>query len=216
MVQVNDDGDEIYSSCGFVNITRSEEVILDELIDHRQIVAIFNGRSEIGPRALGNRSILFDPRNPNAKEIVNMVKKREWWRPFAGTILLEHVHDYFHMKQLKESRYMSFAVKAKDKARDEIPGIIHYDGTCRIQTVTEEQNPVYYSLIKSFYERTGCPVLFNTSFNLGGEALVETISDAIDTCNRSHINWLYVPDENIPIPYWLIKEKTALALQTDF
>lgn len=208
--------DNIVTSYGMFSITRSEEEVVYQLTENRQIVAIFNGESEIGPRALGNRSILFDPRNPNAKEIVNNVKQREWWRPFAGTILLEHVHEYFHMKQLKESKYMSFAVKAKDKARDEIPGIIHYDGTCRIQTVTEEQNPVYYSLIKAFYEKTGCPVLFNTSFNLGGEALVESIADAIDTCNRSHINFLYVPDEGLEIPYWLMKEKTMLALNDTF
>lgn len=201
---------------GPVNITHSEEEVVWQLTENRQIVAIYHGESEIGPRALGNRSILFDPRNERAKSIVNSVKNREWWRPFAGTILLEHVHEYFDMKQLKESRYMSFAVKAKDKARDEIPGIIHYDGTCRIQTVTEEQNPAYYSLIKAFYDKTGCPVLFNTSFNLGGEALVETIADAIDTCNRSHINFLYVPDENMQVPYWLIKEKSELALENTF
>lgn len=190
------------------SIIRSQDDCLDLLIDHEQIVAIFQNSSEWGPRALGNRSIMFDPRHPEAKQIVNDVKKREPYRPFAGTIMLEHADDYFEMLQLKESPWMSFAIQAKDKAYEDIPTLVHTDGTCRIQTVTEEQNPNYYNLIKGFYERTGVPMLFNTSFNLGGEALVETIWDAIDTCNRSDINQLYIPeDQDIEIPYELIKMK---------
>jgi len=178
------------------------------LLENAQIIGVWQNHSEIGPRALGNRSIIFDPRMPEAKSLMNTVKKREWFRPFAGTILLEHVHDYFEMLQLKESPWMSFAVKAKPKALKEIPGIIHHDETCRIQTVTEEQNPNYYNLIKKFYEKTGCPVVFNTSFNLGGEALVETLEDAIDTCNRSDINHLYIPeDQEVNVPWHLLKEK---------
>lgn len=190
------------------SIIRSQDDCLDLLIDHEQIVAIFQNSSEWGPRALGNRSIMFDPRHPEAKQIVNDVKKREPYRPFAGTIMLEHADDYFEMLQLKESPWMSFAIQAKEKAYEDIPTLVHTDGTCRIQTVTEEQNPNYYNLIKGFYERTGVPMLFNTSFNLGGEALVETIWDAIDTCNRSDINQLYIPeDQDIEIPYELIKMK---------
>ena len=190
------------------SIIRSQEDCLDLLIDHKQIVAIFQNSSEWGPRALGNRSIMFDPRHPEAKQIVNEVKKREPYRPFAGTIMLEHADDYFEMLQLKESPWMSFAIQAKEKAYEDIPTLVHTDGTCRIQTVTEEQNPNYYNLIKGFYERTGVPIIFNTSFNLGGDALVETIFDAIDTCNRSDINQLYVPeDQDIVIPYELIKIK---------
>jgi len=103
---------------------------------------------------------------------------------------------------------MSFAIKAKDIAYEKVPSLVHADGTCRIQTVTEEQNPNYYNLIKGFYERTGVPMIFNTSFNLGGDALVETIFDAIDTCNRSEINQLYVPeDQDIVIPIELIHNK---------
>jgi carbamoyltransferase len=86
--------------------------------------------------------------------------------------------------------------------------LVHADGTCRIQTVTHEQNKNYYNLIKGFYERTGVPMIFNTSFNLGGEALVDTIEDAIDTCNRSEINYLYVPeDQDIHIPEYLLRFK---------
>ena len=189
-------------------IIRDQEKILDLIINDSQIVAIFQGAGEWGPRALGNRSILFDPTNLEAKQIVNSVKKRENYRPFAGSVMLEHAHDWFHMLQLKDSPWMSFAIKAKDIAYEKIPTLVHADGTCRIQTVTEEQNKNYYNLIKGFYERTGVPIIFNTSFNLGGEALVETIEDAIDTCNRSEINYLYLPeDQPIYIPEHLLKYK---------
>ena len=190
-------------------IHRDLDSTLDALINDEQIVAIFQNHSEWGPRALGNRSIMFDPRHPNAKNIVNAVKKREYYRPFACTVMLEHANDYFEMLQLPESPWMSFAIQCKPKALKDIPTLVHADNTCRIQTVTEEQNKNYYNLIKGFYERTGVPIIFNTSFNLGGEAICETIYDAIDTCNRSMINHLYVPDDQeIDIPYECIRDKT--------
>ena len=191
------------------NIHRELDTVLDLLINEEQIVGIFQNESEWGPRALGNRSILFDPRNPKAKQIVNIVKKRESYRPFACTVMLEHAEEYFDMLQLPESPWMSFAIQCKPKALKDIPSLVHADNTCRIQTVTEEQNPNYYNLIKGFYERTGVPIIFNTSFNLGGEAIVETVYDAIDTCNRSMINHLYIPeDQDIHIPYDAVKDKT--------
>ena len=191
------------------NIHRELDTVLDLLINEEQIVGIFQNESEWGPRALGNRSILFDPRNPRAKKIVNLVKKRESYRPFACTVMLEHAEEYFDMLQLPESPWMSFAIQCKPKALKDIPSLVHADNTCRIQTVTEEQNPNYYNLIKGFYERTGVPIIFNTSFNLGGEAIVETVYDAIDTCNRSMINHLYIPeDQDIHIPYDAVKDKT--------
>ena len=98
--------------------------------------------------------------------------------------------------------------KQKKKAYKDIPSLVHADGTCRIQTVTREQNKNYYELIEAFYNITGVPMIFNTSFNLGGEALVETIEDAITTCQKSQINYLYVPaDQDIHIPYSMIKPK---------
>ena len=191
------------------NIHRELDTVLDLLINEEQTVGIFQNESEWGPRALGNRSILFDPRNPRAKKIVNIVKKRESYRPFACTVMLEHAEEYFDMLQLPESPWMSFAIQCKPKALKDIPSLVHADNTCRIQTVTEEQNPNYYNLIKGFYERTGVPIIFNTSFNLGGEAIVETVYDAIDTCNRSMINHLYIPeDQDIHIPYDAVKDKT--------
>ncbi len=194
-------------------IHRDVDTVVELLTDHKQIVGIFQGESEWGPRALGNRSILFDPRHPQAKRIVNEVKQREDYRPFACTVLKEHAHEYFEMLQLEESPYMSFAVQCKKKAMEDIPTLVHADNTCRMQTVTREQNKNYYDLIKAFGDKTGVPILFNTSFNLGGEAIVETVYDAIDTCNRSMINHLYIPeDQEIHIPFEQIKDKTKITL----
>ena len=172
-------------------ITDKNEAVKQIL--NQQIVAIFQNTSEYGPRGLGNRSLLFDPRNKNGKNIVNKIKKREWFRPFAGTVLLEHSHDWFDMGTIKESPYMSYAIPVKEEKKSIIPAITHVDGTCRVQTVTKEQNKKFYEIIKLFYEKTNVPILFNTSFNLAGETLVETKKDAIDTLNRSDINYLYIP-----------------------
>jgi len=165
---------------------------VDTLLEQKPLV-IFQGNSEIGPRALGNRSILFDPRNIDAKEIVNKFKKREWWRPLAGTILLEYAHDWFDFSTLKESPYMSFAVYAKSLAVEKISSIVHIDNTCRIQTVTKKQNLNYYNLIYEFFKKTNVPVLLNTSFNLAGYPIVETLEQAVHTCNNSEFKHLYLP-----------------------
>ena len=197
-------------------IHRELDVVLDELIDNQQIVGMFQNESEWGPRALGNRSIIFDPRHRDAKRIMNTVKKRESYRPFACTVMLEHAEEYFDMLQLPESPWMSFALQCKPRALRDIPTLVHSDNTCRIQTVTEEQNPNYYNLIKGFYERTGVPIIFNTSFNLGGESIVETVYDAIDTCNRSMINHLYIPeDQEVHIPWDSVKDKTEFLPKDD-
>lgn len=165
-----------------------------QLIVDGNIVAIFQGRSEAGPRALGNRSILFDPRHQNGKEIVNTVKGREWFRPFAGTVLKEKALEWFDMRGLEESPFMTYAVSVKENQRQRIPCITHVDGSCRIQTVTEKQNYHYYCLIQEFESKTGVPILFNTSFNLAGDAMVETLDDAIDTLRRSKLEYLYLPE----------------------
>jgi carbamoyltransferase len=174
-----------------ININNIDQA-LAILLEQKPLV-IFQGKSEWGPRALGNRSILFDPRNKNAKNIVNNFKKREWWRPLAGTILLEHVHDWFDIATLKESPYMSFAVDAKQQAIEKIPSIVHVDNTCRIQTITQKQNINYYNLIHEFYKKTGVPVLLNTSFNLAGFPMVETLEQAIFVCRLSEFKHLYTP-----------------------
>ena len=164
-----------------------------ELIANKNIVALFQGRSEAGHRALGNRSILYDPRDPNGKDHVNIVKQREWYRPFAASVMLEHAHDWFDMASLKESPFMMFAVDVVKNKQKLIPCVTHVDGTCRIQTVTKEQNLNFYNLIDEFYKLTGVPMLFNTSFNLAGEVIVEAEEEAIDVIKRSRIEYLYLP-----------------------
>jgi len=165
-----------------------------KLIADRNIVAIFQGRSEAGPRALGNRSILYDPRDPDGKDKVNKVKKRESFRPFAGSILLPFAHEWFDMAGMDESPHMMYAVDSKEDKREKIPAVLHVDNTCRIQTVTPTQNPNYYRLIDAFHQWTGVPIVFNTSFNLSGEPLVETPEDAINTFENSDIDYLFFPE----------------------
>jgi carbamoyltransferase len=169
------------------------------LLKDRNIVAVFQGRSESGPRALGNRSILFDPSVVDGKDYVNSVKHREYFRPFAGSIMAEHVHEWFDLRGMKESPTMMYAVNCQPGIESKIPSVIHIDGTCRIQTVTKEQNPLYYELINEFYKSSGIPMLFNTSFNLGGEPLVETLDDALRTLANSNIEYLYLPEYSILI-----------------
>jgi carbamoyltransferase len=167
---------------------------ISELIINGNIVCLFQGRAEGGPRALGNRSILFDPRNVDGKNIVNLVKGREWFRPFAGSIMEEHSNEWFEMETLKTSPFMMYAVKVKTEKIDLIPCVLHIDNTCRIQTVNPEENEHYYNLLNSFYEKTGVPLLFNTSFNLAGEPLVESLYDAVNTLYNSDIKYLYLPE----------------------
>lgn len=167
-----------------------------ELLTKKNIVTMFQGSSENGPRALGNRSVLFDPRFEDGKDFVNSVKHREYFRPFAGSILAEYAKEWFDLRGMEDSPFMMYAVNCQPGIAEKIPSIIHIDGTCRIQTVTEEQNLHYYNLIKEFHTTTGCPILFNTSFNLGGEPLVETLEDAIWTLQNSDIEYLFLPEFN--------------------
>lgn len=170
-----------------------DEKIVDMLIE-KNIVAMFQGRSENGPRALGNRSILFDPRFKDGKDFVNTVKRREYFRPFAGSILKEDVHEWFDLRGMEASPHMMYAVSCRPGVEEKIPSIIHVDGSCRIQTVAEQENPLYYRFINKFKEKTGVPIVFNTSFNLGGEPLVETLEDALWTLQQSNIEYLYIPE----------------------
>ena len=167
-----------------------------QLLVDGNIVALAQGRSEAGPRALGNRSILFDPRHPDGKDIVNRVKKREYFRPFAGTVLYEHSKEWFDMDRLDESPYMMYAIDVLPEKQKEIPAITHVDGTCRVQTLKRDQNKNYYDLISEFHKMTGVPILFNTSFNLAGDTIVETIDDAFRTLRHSEIKYLYLPEIN--------------------
>jgi carbamoyltransferase len=188
--------DEIASKVAAVGgeLTDATDKDIVKLLREKNIVTIFQGRSENGPRALGNRSVLFDPTFPDGKDFVNEVKHREYFRPFAGSILEEDVHDWFDLRGMKSSPHMMYAVNCQPGIEEKIPSIIHEDHTCRIQTVNPEQNKHYYDLIKAFKEETGIPILFNTSFNLGGEPLVETLDDALWTLKNSDIEYLYLPE----------------------
>jgi carbamoyltransferase len=153
------------------------------------IVGWFQGKSESGNRALGNRSILADPRNPDIKNIINsVVKMREDFRPFAPSVLDEHYKDYFDTNQ--PSPFMS---RIMPVISDKIPGVTHVDGTARIQTVTKEFNNHYYSLINEFYKLTDIPMLLNTSFNCQ-EPIVETPQDAVNTFKKCGLDLLVIKD----------------------
>ena len=154
------------------------------------IIGWFQGRMEFGPRALGNRSILADPRQSYMKNKVNaMIKFRESFRPFAPAVLAEHANDIFECDV--ESPYMSTTFKLK-RNQQEYPAITHVDNTSRIQTVSSLQNEKFYELLNAFYELTGCPLLLNTSFNVMGEPIVCSPSDAIRTFTESGIDILVI------------------------
>lgn len=188
--------DELDKLSKFYNFKVTDATNKDvvDLLMNKNIVALYQGRSENGPRALGNRSILFNPTYEDGKDYVNNIKHREYFRPFAGTVLEEHVHDWFDLRGMDSSPYMMYAVNCLPGVETKVPAIIHVDNTCRIQTVTSTQNKHYYDLINEFYNETGIPMLFNTSFNLGGEPLVETLEDAIATLSNSEIEYLFLPE----------------------
>ena len=141
------------------------------------MVGVASGRAEFGPRALGNRSLLADPRGSDMQDLVNTVKQRQSFRPFAPVIMEEHLHDYFDMPHgCNSSPYMQFVGVCRRP--DLFPAISHYDNTSRVQTVTREQHSGLYALLEAWYEETGCPMLLNTSLNIKGEPMVDTESDA--------------------------------------
>jgi carbamoyltransferase len=140
------------------------------------VAPVANGRAEFGPRALGNRSILADPRDPNIKDKVNKIKKRDRFRPFAPVVLEEHASEWFDLPAT--SPYMQYTVKCLQPSR--VPSVVHHDGTSRVQTINRKQNPGLYDLIKEFYRRTGVPMLLNTSLNVKGQPLLNDEHDIIE------------------------------------
>ncbi len=149
--------------------------ILDELLNGN-IVGVANGRAEFGPRALGNRSLLADPRGHEIRDRVNEIKHRQKFRPFAPSVLEEYAHEVFDMP-VKKSQFMQFV--APCKFPDKYPAICHVDNTSRVQTVSKEDNPGYYKLIKEFYHKTGCPMVLNTSLNIKGQPIVNSYHDGV-------------------------------------
>jgi carbamoyltransferase len=165
-----------------------------QLLKDNKCVGIYQGRSEMGPRALGNRSILFNPINANAKDKVNLVKKREWFRPYAGTVLFEHTKDWFNLEGKDETPFMSYVVDVNKNKINKIPGICHVDNTCRIQTLKKEHNKNFYEIIDEFYKITGVPVILNTSLNQAGKPLIESIENCFDMILESKIDFIYFPE----------------------
>ncbi|MBR7158876.1 MAG: hypothetical protein IKD08_04265 [Alphaproteobacteria bacterium] len=162
------------------------------LLQEGFIVGWFQGKSEFGPRALGNRSILANPYETKVKKRLDKIKSREYYRPYAPSVLAERAAEFFEISG--ESPFMLMAVKAKKEKIFLIPSVVHVDGSSRIQTVTKEQNPRYYKLIKDFYLNTDVPMLLNTSFNRAGEPIVETPEDAIKCFLATDIDYLALGD----------------------
>ena len=171
---------------------RLVDVTVDRLLEGK-VVGWHQGRFEWGPRALGNRSILADPRREEMKDIVNTkIKFREPFRPFAPSVLAEAADEYFDLPESDSrmpSRFMLLVVPVRDEKREVIPAVSHM-GTARVQTVHQDSNPLYHRLIERFGEATGVPVLLNTSFNVRGEPIVNTPEDTLDTFAKSGIDTL--------------------------
>jgi len=166
-----------------------------------EVVGWFQGRSEFGPRSLGNRSILADPRDPGMKDRLNArVKHRQDFRPFAPAVLAERSHEVFEGDG--ESPFMLLAQTVRPEWRQRVPAIVHVDGTARVQTVRREDNPQFHALLESFAARTGVPVLLNTSFNIRGEPIVETPSDAMACFLGTGIDVLVIHD-------WLVEKRAS-------
>lgn len=163
------------------------------LLTENKIVACFQGRSEMGPRALGNRSILMSPRVAENKDVLNArVKHREGFRPFAPAILEELTSDYYVLD--RASPYMLLVPEVRPEMRSQVPAVTHVDGTGRLQTLNREFNAHFYRIVEAFYRATGVPVLLNTSFNVAGEPIVETPADAVRCFLGTNIDALLLGD----------------------
>lgn len=165
-----------------------------KLLSKGFVIGWFQGKMEFGPRALGARSILAKPGPRKMKSLVNRIKKREQFRPFAGSVLQTEAHNLFDVPHKNYwSPFMNFVFPAKKEKRKDIEAIVHKDNTCRIQTVNQD-NGIYFSLIKSFYKLTGIPCILNTSFNVAGEPIVETPGQAVKDFLKTDIDYLVIED----------------------
>ena len=162
--------------------------VVGDLKDNK-VVAWFQDKSEFGPRALGNRSLLVNPIFDNKDYLNNEVKYREYWRPYAPMVLEEEVKNWFTLP-VDKSPHMLFNSWVVEDKKERIPSVVHNDGSARVQTVSEIDNRKIYMLLQEFFKETGVPVLLNTSFNLGGEPIVESPADAVRTFTNSNIDVL--------------------------
>ena len=182
----------IEKKINFKKFNSKEEVFKDiaHNLSKKEVIGLFQGRMEFGARALGNRSIISDPRNPNIKELLNeKIKNREKFRPFAPSILSDHVKEWFD--SIDEVPFMSKVYNIKKEKKNIIPGVVHIDETCRLQTVSKQYNENYYNIINEFFKITQVPIILNTSFN-ENEPIVCKPEEAIDCFLRTKIDKLYL------------------------
>lgn len=161
------------------------------MLNDGEVVGFVQGKAEAGPRALGNRSLLLDPTIKNAKDKMNAIKKRENFRPFACSILEKNYKEFFYVDELDKSPFMMVAPQAKEKTKVMAPSIVHVDGTCRVQTVTKEDNKNFFELLNNFK----LPLVMNTSLNLAGYPIDETFEDILFTLRNSSLKYVYFADE---------------------
>ncbi|MER8943802.1 carbamoyltransferase [Mesorhizobium sp. M0915] len=197
---------ELNAWAGHLEVERSDDVASSaaDWIANGAVIGWVQGRSEFGPRALGNRSILADPRPAANKDRINaMVKKREGYRPFAPSVLEEDASEFFDLPDGRhEFPFMNFVVRVRDSKRALLGAITHVDGTARLQTVSRNANPAYWEVINAFKKRTGTPILLNTSFNNNAEPIVDSVADAIATFLTTELDGLVVGP-------FLVKKRTA-------
>ena len=177
------------------NARKIDKKELAQLIKDGNIIGLVYGDSEVGPRALGNRSIVCDPNIREMKDILNAkVKFREWYRPFAPFCKKEDAPKYFESRNFDNLEYMSYAPKVKDEYVDKLPSITHIDNTARLQTVTEESHAEFYELLTEFGKISETNVLLNTSFNIRGYPILSSIEDALYALNNTQMDYVVIED----------------------
>jgi len=187
-----------YKFIKYKKIKNDDSKIIAHLIHESKILAFFDGKMEFGDRALGNRSILADPRDSEIKDKINSaIKFREAFRPFAPVVIEERVSQYFEVKKEFKNQYMEKVVKVKKKYAKKIPAVVHFDGSCRVQTVNKIREPKLYKILLEFEKITGLPILLNTSFNLNGEPIVHSPEDAISTFYKSGLKLMILENHLI-------------------
>jgi carbamoyltransferase len=175
---------------------KTRELDLDyvcKLLKQGKIIGVCRGDSEVGPRALGNRSIVCDPSFENMKNTLNSkVKFREWFRPFAPFCLKEQANEYFESRDFENFEFMSYSPLVKDDYRKKIPSITHIDGTARLQTVTQESHQFFYDLLNKFKKYSDTNVLLNTSFNIKGFPILTSIEDSLYVLDNTELDCLII------------------------